>query len=202
MNEDHLLPTNEAHRERMAAVQAEMKARVAAARERRGLIIVHTGDGKGKSTAAFGMVARTVAHRRRCAVIQFVKSKPDAVEKVLSAPDVLWHAVGDGFTWNTQDRAADIARCEEGWRLARGYFQDPAISLVLLDELNIALDYQYLATAEVVAGLRAKRPDLHVVITGRGAPPELIECADLVTEMRLVKHPFAAGVKAQLGIEY
>ena len=202
MTEDHLLPTDEANCERMAAVQAEMKARVAAAKERRGLIIVHTGDGKGKSTAAFGMVARMVAHRRRCAVIQFVKSKPDAVEKLLHAPGVAWHAVGDGFTWNTQDRAADIARCQEGWRLAREHFQDPKVSLVLLDELNIALAYHYLATEEVLAGLRAKRPELHVVITGRGAPPALIELADLVTEMRLVKHPFAAGVKAQLGIEY
>jgi cob(I)alamin adenosyltransferase len=202
MNEDPAVPTDEAHRERMVALQAEMKAKMSAAKERRGLIIVHTGDGKGKSTAAFGMVARMLAHGRRCAIIQFVKSQPDAADKVLCAPEVVWHAVGDGFTWNTQDRAADIERCREGWHLACGYFQDPSISLLLLDELNIVLDYKYLAVAEVLADLRAKRPDLHVVITGRGAPAELIEAADLVTEMRSVKHPFASGVKAQLGIEF
>lgn len=202
MHEDPTVPTDEAHRERMVALQAEMKAKTAAARERRGLLIVHTGDGKGKSTAAFGMVARMVAHGRRCAIIQFVKSKPDAADRVLHAPQVRWHAVGDGFTWNTQDRAADIERCREGWNLARSYFQDPSLSLLLLDELNIALSYQYLAVAEVLADLRTRRPDLHVVITGRGAPAELIEVADLVTEMRQVKHPFASGVQAQLGIEF
>lgn len=202
MNDHQALPDDETHRERMAAVQAEMRARVAAAKERRGLVIVHTGDGKGKSTAAFGMVTRMVAHRRRCAVIQFVKSEPDAVEKVLRAPEVAWHAVGDGFTWNTQDRAADIARCREGWQLACGYFQDPDIGLVLLDELNIVLSYEYLPIQEVLEGLRKKRADLHVVITGRDALPELVAAADLVTEMRMIKHPFASGVRAQLGIEY
>ncbi len=202
MNNDRTSSDDAAHREHMAAVQAEMRARVAAAKERRGLIIVHTGDGKGKSTAAFGMVTRMVAHRRRCAVIQFVKSEPDAAEKVLRTPEVMWHAVGDGFTWNTQDRAADIARCREGWKLACGYFQDPDISLVLLDELNIVLSYQYLPVEEVLDELKKKRPDLHVVITGRNAPSELITAADLVTEMRMIKHPFASGVRAQLGIEY
>lgn len=202
MNNDHTTPTDETHRERMAAVQAEMRARTAAAKEKRGLIIVHTGDGKGKSTAAFGMVARMLGHQRGCAVIQFVKSSPDAVEKPLRSPLLAWHTVGDGFTWDTQDRAADIARCREGWALACGYLQDPSIHLLLLDELNIVLAYEYLPKNEVLAALRAKRPELHVVITGRGALPELVEIADLVTEMRLVKHPFTTGVKAQLGIEF
>lgn len=202
MNEDHTLPTDEAHRERMAKVQATMKAKTTAAKTRRGLVMVHTGDGKGKTTAALGMIARMVAHKRRCAVIQFVKSKPDAVAKVLGAPNVAWHAVGDGFTWDTQDRAADIERCREGWRLACEYFADTSISLLLLDELNIVLDYQYLPLAEVLAALNARRSGLHVVITGRRAPEELIAVADLVTEMRAIKHPFASGVKAQLGIEF
>jgi len=202
MNPDHTLPTDEAHKERMAALQAEMAAKLAAAKEKRGLVIVHTGDGKGKTTAAFGMVARMVSHGRKCAVIQFVKSKPDAIVKVLRDPDVKWHAVGDGFTWNTQDRAADIKRCREGWALACDYLQDPALSLLLLDELNIALDYKYLPVAEVLAALSEKRPELHVVITGRGAPAELIAAADLVTEMKMIKHPFNAGVRAQLGIEF
>jgi len=202
MKEDHTLPTDEAHRERMAAVQAEMRTRLAAATEKRGLVVVHTGHGKGKSTAAFGMVARTIGHGRRCAVIQFVKSSPDAAEKALRSPLLAWHTVGDGFTWDTQDRAADIARCREGWTRACAYLQDPALSLLLLDELNIVLAYAYLPKDEVLTTLRAKRPDLHVVITGRDALPELVELADLVTEMRLVKHPFQAGVKAQLGIEF
>jgi cob(I)alamin adenosyltransferase len=202
MNEDHTLPTEEAHRERMAAIQTEMKQRAALAKEKRGLVIVHTGDGKGKTTAAFGMVARMLAHKRRCAVIQFVKSKPDAVEKILHSSDLMWHAVGDGFTWDTQDRAADIARCREGWALACGYFQDPTVNFVLLDELNLVLSYEYLPKDEVFAALRAKRHDQHIVITGRGAVPELIELADLVSEMRMIKHPFKSGVKAQLGIEF
>jgi len=202
MNEDHTLPTDAEHQERMAAVQAEMRARLAAAQEKRGLLMVHTGHGKGKSTAAFGMVARMLGHRRGCAVIQFVKSSPDVAEKALRSPLLRWHAVGDGFTWDTQDRAADIARCREGWALACGYLQDPSVHLLLLDELNVVLAYDYLPKDEVLAALRAKRPDLHVVITGRDALPELVELADLVTEMRLVKHPFQAGVKAQAGVEF
>lgn len=202
MNPDHTHLTDEAHRERMNQLQAEMRARTAAAQERRGLVIVHTGDGKGKSTAAFGMVARMLAHHRRCAVIQFIKSQPDAMQRVLRAPEVAWHAVGEGFTWNTQDRAADVARAREGWELAGRYLQDPDLGLVLLDELNVILDYQYLPLDEVLAGLRQRRAGLHVVLTGRGAPPELLATADLVTEMRLVKHPFNAGVRAQPGIEF
>jgi cob(I)alamin adenosyltransferase len=165
-------------------------------------VIVHTGDGKGKSTAAFGMLARMLAHKRRCAVIQFIKSGHDAAERALRCPTLNWHSVGGGFTWDTQDRAADIARCREGWTLACGYFQNPEIDFVLLDELNIVLAYDYLPKVEVLTALRAKRADQHVVVTGRGALPELIELADLVTEMRELKHPFKTGVKAQVGIEF
>jgi len=194
--------TDDEHREAMQALQAEMDAKIGAAKEKRGLIIVHTGDGKGKSTAAFGMLTRSVAHGRRCAVIQFIKSGADAVERVLRGPKLEWHSVGGGFTWNTQDRAADVARCREGWELAKTFFANPEIDFVLLDELNVVLAYDYLPKDEVIAGLKAKAPMQHVVITGRGAPPELIEAADLVTEMREVKHPFGAGVKAQVGIEF
>ncbi len=194
--------SDEAHRAAMQALQAEMDAKVRAAQEKRGLVIVHTGDGKGKSSAAFGMLARMVAHKRRCAVIQFIKSGADAVERVLRGPYLEWHSVGGGFTWNTQDRAGDIALCREGWEKALGFFQNPEIDFVLLDELNIVLAYDYLPKEEVLAALKAKTPMQHVVITGRGALPELIELADLVTEMREVKHPFKAGVKAQAGIEF
>jgi len=194
--------TEEEHREAMQAIQAEMKAKLRATKDKHGLLAVHTGNGKGKSTAAFGMVARTLAHGRKCGVVQFIKSTPDAVEKVLRGPNLTWHAVGDGFTWDTQDKAADIAKCREGWSYAMEFFANPEISLVLLDELNVVLAMEYLPKDEVLTALRAKNPDQHIVITGRGALPELIELADLVTEMREIKHPFNAGVKAQLGIEF
>jgi cob(I)alamin adenosyltransferase len=196
-------PATEAeHRAAMQDLQAAMDAKIRAAQEQRGLVIVHTGDGKGKSTAAFGLLARMLAHHRRCAVIQFIKHGDDAAERVLRSPALSWRSVGGGFTWNTQDRAADIARCREGWALALGHFQDPEIALVLLDELNIVLAHGYLPEAEVLAGLRARPPLQHVVITGRGAPPGLLAVADLVTEMRELKHPFKTGVKAQAGIEF
>jgi len=200
-----------AHAARMKTVQKKMRAKLDAAREKRGLVIVHTGNGKGKSTAAFGMVARMLAHKRTCAVIQFIKSSDDAVSKLLASPNLHWRHVGDGFTWDTQNREADIAQCRAGWNLALDYMRNPApdislpapdISLLVLDELNIVLDLGYLPLADVLAALRAKRPDQHIVITGRNAPAALIEQADLVTEMREIKHPFNAGVKAQLGIEF
>jgi cob(I)alamin adenosyltransferase len=202
MTTSHQSSSEEEHRKAMQALQAEMDAKVRAAKEKRGLVIVHTGDGKGKSTAAFGMLARMLAHKRRCAVIQFIKSGHDAAERSLRCPTLSWHSVGGGFTWDTQDRAADIARCREGWALAVGYFQNPEVDLVVLDELNIVLAYDYLPKEEVLTALRAKQADQHVVITGRGALPELIELADLVTEMRELKHPFKTGVKAQAGIEF
>ena len=202
MSDSRRMATDDEHREAMQALQAEMDAKIGAAKEKRGLIIVHTGDGKGKSTAAFGMLARMVAHKRRCAVIQFIKSGADAVERALRGPYLEWHSVGGGFTWDTQDRAGDIAMCRDGWEKAKGFFANPEIDFVLLDELNVVLAYDYLSKEEVIAGLKAKSPMQHVVITGRGALPELIEAADLVTEMREIKHPFQAGVKAQVGIEF
>lgn len=194
--------SDDEHREQMQALQAEMHAKMRAAKEKRGLLIVHTGDGKGKTTAAFGMLARMLAHGKKCAVIQFIKSGTDPLEKLFAGPNLSWHRVGDGFTWDTQNRAADIASCREGWNLAVGFFQNPAVDFVLLDELNIVLGYDYLPKDEVLAALRAKRPEQHIVITGRGAQPELIELADLVTEMREIKHPFKAGIQAQRGIDF
>jgi cob(I)alamin adenosyltransferase len=190
------------HREAMQALQAEMHGRMRAAKEKRGLLMVHTGDGKGKTTAAFGMLVRMLAHGRRCAVIQFIKSGRDAVEKLLAGPNLHWHRVGEGFTWDTQDREKDMASCREGWALALGYLQSENLDFLVLDELNIVLGFNYLPAAEVLAALKARQPNLHVVVTGRGALPELMDAADLVTEMREVKHPFNAGVKAQLGIEF
>jgi cob(I)alamin adenosyltransferase len=193
----------------MRNLQAAMRAKLAAARGRRGLVIVHTGNGKGKSTAAFGMVARTLAHGGRCAVIQFIKGADDAVARLLlpANPGLRWWHVGAGFTWDTQDRAGDIAQCRAGWQLALDALRQPVAGgefadLVVLDEINVVLDLGYLPLAEVLDALRAKRPAQHVVCTGRNAPAALIELADLVTEMREVKHPFNAGVAAQAGVEF
>jgi cob(I)alamin adenosyltransferase len=171
----------------------------------KGLLIVHTGKGKGKSTAAFGMVMRCIGHGMKVGVIQFIKGKWDTGERgVLEKfPELCTiKALGEGFTWETQDRARDIAHARAAWEEGKKLMADPAIKLVLLDELNIALRYDYLPVEEVVETLAARRPDLHVIITGRNAKDELIAIADLVTEMELVKHPFRDGVKAQKGIEF
>ena len=173
--------------------------------EERGLLIVHTGAGKGKSTAAFGMVLRCLGHGMRVGIVQFVKGAWGTGERDVLArfPDlVTCRAMGEGFTWDTQDRARDIAAARAAWELATAMIADPSYRMVLLDELNIVLRYGYLPLDEVMAALTAKPRDLHVVVTGRNAPAELIEAADLVTEMTLVKHPFRAGVKAQRGIEF
>lgn len=186
----------------MKVLQAKMRAMIKAARAKQDLLIVHTGDGKGKSTAAFGMLVRMLGHGRHCAVIQFIKSGDNATERLLRGPLLSWHWVGDGFTWDTQNRAADVARCREGWAIACDYLRNPEVSFLLLDELNIALAYDYLPVEEVLAAVRRRVPGKHVVITGRGAPAPLIEAADLVTEMCEIKHPFKAGIKAQVGIEF
>jgi cob(I)alamin adenosyltransferase len=173
--------------------------------EERGLLMVHTGTGKGKSTAAFGMVLRCIGHGMRVGIVQFVKGAWGTGErKVLEDyPDlVTCRAMGEGFTWDTQDRARDIAAAKAAWEMSKAMIADPSYSLVLLDELNIVLRYDYLPLDEVIATLKAKPRDLHVIVTGRNAKPELIEIADLVTEMTLVKHPFRSGVKAQKGIEF
>ena len=191
----------------------EKSARRKAARDKmmaektieKGLLIVHTGKGKGKSTAAFGMVMRSIGHGFRTGVVQFVKGRWDTGERTVLEcfPELVTiKAMGEGFTWETQDRARDITAARAAWAEAQAMMADPSYRLVLLDELNIVLRYDYLPVAEVVAVLSARRPDLHVVVTGRNAPDDLIAGADLVTEMTLVKHPFRDGVKAQAGIEF
>ncbi len=196
---------NQAHREKMAKIKA-VKDRIYASKTiEKGLLIVHTGTGKGKSTAAWGLAMRCLGHGLKIGVVQFVKGRRDTGERefLQRFPDLVTIKVmGEGFTWETQDRARDIAAARGAWDEARRMLADPALHLVILDELNIVLRKDYLPLAEVIEGLQAKRPELHVVVTGRNAKKELIEAADLVTEMTLVKHPFRAGVKAQLGIEY
>lgn len=201
-NTDHNLPTEAEHQARMKAIQVEMRAKIAAAREKRDLIIVHTGNGKGKSTAAFGLLARNLGHGRHSVVVQFVKSGDSAIARALRHRCLEWHRTGQGFTWDTQNRATDVASSRKGWELACAALQNPEVKFLLLDELNIVLAYEYLPLAEVLAALQARAPGKHVVITGRGAPVELIAAADLVTEMTEVKHPFKAGVKAQVGVEF
>jgi len=194
------------HKEKMAKRKQVQDAEVASKTIReKGLLIVHTGPGKGKSTAAFGLIMRALGHEWSIGVVQFIKGAWSTGErKALERfPDLVrWHSMGEGFTWETQDRARDIAAAEAAWAKAKELMADPAIRLLVLDELNIALRYDYLPLAAVVDTLKNKRADLHIVVTGRNAKAELIEAADLVTEMTLVKHHFAAGVKAQEGIEF
>ena len=194
------------HREKMVRRKEVQDAEVASKTIReKGLLIVHTGPGKGKSTAAFGLIMRALGHDWPVGVVQFIKGAWSTGErKALERfPDLVrWHSMGEGFTWETQDRARDIAAAEAAWAKAKELMADPAIRLLVLDELNIALRYDYLSLQAVVETLKNKRADLHVVVTGRNAKAELIEAADLVTEMTLVKHHFAAGVKAQEGIEF
>jgi cob(I)alamin adenosyltransferase len=196
---------NREHNEKAARRKAAKEKILATKTEERGLVIVHTGTGKGKSTAAFGLVLRCLGHGMRVGIVQFVKGAWATGERTVLArfPDlVTMRAMGEGFTWETQDRARDIAAARAAWEAAKAMLADPAYRLILLDELNIVLRYDYLPVEEVVAALKGKPRDLHVVVTGRNAKPELIEIADLVTEMKLVKHPFRAGVKAQAGIEF
>jgi cob(I)alamin adenosyltransferase len=196
---------NAEHREKMARRKAARDRVLATKTEERGLLIVHTGAGKGKSTAAFGMVLRCIGHGMRVGVIQFIKGAWGTGERDVLAkfPDlVTCRAMGEGFTWDTQDRERDMAAARAAWELAKEMMADPSYSLVLLDELNIVLRYDYLPLDEVLSVLKAKPRDLHIVVTGRNAKPEMIELADLVTEMTLVKHPFRSGVKAQKGIEF
>ncbi len=196
----------ERHQEKMRKRKAVQDKEVASKTIEKGLLIVHTGPGKGKSTAAFGLILRALGHGWRVGVVQFIKGAWQTGERrVLEerfADLVSWHTMGEGFTWETQDRARDIAAAEAAWKKAAALMDDPAIRLLILDELNIALRYEYLPVDQIIAALMQRRPDLHVVVTGRNAPQALIEAADLVTEMALVKHPFAAGVKAQEGIEF
>jgi cob(I)alamin adenosyltransferase len=193
------------HRAKMAKRKAVQDAEVASKSIEKGLLIVHTGSGKGKSTAAFGLALRMLGRGRRVGVVQFIKgawqsAERDALETF--GDQLVWHTMGEGFTWDTQDRERDIAAAERAWNKACELMADPTLGLIILDELNIALRYEYLDLAAVVEKLSARRSDLHVVVTGRNAKPDLIAAADLVTDMTLVKHHFAAGVKAQPGIEF
>ena len=195
------------------AEHAQKKARIKAAKDKlyasktieKGLLIVHTGTGKGKSTAAWGLAMRCLGHGLKLGVVQFVKGRRETGERQLLErfPELVTIKVmGEGFTWETQDKARDIEAAEAAWVETEKMLQDPELHMVILDELNIVLRYDYLPLDRVLAAFRDKRPDLHLVVTGRNAKPELIEAADLVTEMTLVKHPFRQGVKGQLGVEW
>ena len=194
------------HRERMARRKAVQDAEVAGkAIAEKGLLIVHTGPGKGKTTAAFGLALRMLGRGRSVGVVQFIKGAWTTGERTAFeafGDRVEWHTMGEGFTWDTQDRARDVAAAERAWGQTVAMMARPGLGLLVLDELNIALRYDYLAEDVVLAGLRARPASLHVVVTGRNARPGLIEAADLVTEMGAVKHHFSAGVKAQEGIEF
>jgi cob(I)alamin adenosyltransferase len=195
------------------AEHAEKKAKIKAAKDKlyasktieKGLLIVHTGTGKGKSTAAWGLAMRCLGHGLKLGVVQFVKGRRETGERQLLErfPELVTIKVmGEGFTWETQDKKRDIEAAEAAWAETEKLLQDPELHMLILDELNIVLRYDYLSLDRVLEALKNKRPDLHVVVTGRNAKPELIEAADLVTEMTLVKHPFRAGVKGQLGVEW
>jgi cob(I)alamin adenosyltransferase len=193
------------HRAKMQRRKSVQDAEVAEKTVEKGLLIVHTGAGKGKSTAAFGLLLRMLGHGRKVGVVQFIKGAWSTGERsVLErfGELVTWHTMGEGFTWETQDRARDVAACRRAWGKTLELLARDDIALLVLDELNIALRYDYLSVDEVLAGLAARPAQMHVVITGRNARPALIEAADLVTEMVATKHHFAAGVKAQQGIEF
>ena len=197
--------TNDRHREKMQKRKAARDKIMASKTEERGLIIVHTGKGKGKSSAAWGMAARCIGHGHKIGIVQFIKGRGDTGEHMLFTkfPDqVTYKIMGEGFTWETQDRERDIEMAGAAWEESKKLMADPEIRMVILDELNIALRYDYVDLDDVLDTLAHKRADLHVVVTGRNAKDELIELADLVTEMTLVKHPFREGVKSQPGVEF
>lgn len=198
---------NEAHNQKMRKIKDARDKLMASKTEEKGLIVVHTGAGKGKSSSGFGMIMRCIAHQMPCAVVQFIKGtwrtgERDFLEQRF-AEDCIFVVSGEGFTWETQDRARDIAAARAGWETAKELIRNPEIQFVLLDEINIALRYDYLDIDEVVEFLLTEKPPMtHVVLTGRNAKEELIAAADLVTEMTLVKHPFRDGIKAQKGVEF
>ncbi len=205
MSQDQEDDRNAAHAQAMHALKAEREATMAEKSEGHGLLMVHTGDGKGKSTAGFGMVARALGWGLKVGVVQYIKGKWITGERQFFRrfPDqVRYEVMGEGFTWDVADRARDIAAARAAWAKSLEMIADPELHLVLLDELNIALRYDYLEAAEVVAGLQARPADKHVCVTGRNAPPELLAAADLVTEFTAVRHPFEAGFKAQRGIDF
>ena len=196
---------DERHLARMQRKKAVIDERIANSPNECGLLLVLTGNGKGKSSSAFGMLARALGHGMQCGVVQFIKGRNSTGEELFFRrfpEQVRYHVMGEGFTWETQDRQRDIAKAQEAWAVARELLADESIGLVVLDELNIALKYGYLELEPVLADIESRPMLQHVVVTGRGAPPGLIEAADTVTEMNLVKHAFKAGVKAQKGVEF
>jgi cob(I)alamin adenosyltransferase len=200
--------TSEQHKQRMVRLNAIKDRQLAEANIEKGLIIVHTGAGKGKSTAAFGMAIRSLGQGMKVGIVQFIKGaiptgEAAFIDKIASMGfPIEMHTLGEGFTWKTQDRDRDIATAAKGWAKATELMDDPTFDMVILDELNIATKYEYIAPSTVVEALKKKRPMLHVVITGRNASPELLEIADLASEMKVIKHPYAHGVKPQRGVEY
>lgn len=191
------------HQERMARKKAVVDEKVARAEQDKGLILVNTGNGKGKSSSGFGMVARALGHDMQVGIVQFIKGSFSTGEEAFFRrfPEVQYHVMGEGFTWETQDRNRDTEMALHAWQKAQAMLQDPSINLVLLDEINIALKYKYIPIDEVIHALANKPFMQHVILTGRGARPELIEIADTVTEMKEVKHAFKAGIRAQQGVE-
>jgi cob(I)alamin adenosyltransferase len=205
MTQEETAALNERHRQRMERKKAVIDAKIAAADKEIGIVIVNTGNGKGKSSSAFGMVTRALGHGMKVGVVQFIKgAMSTGEEKFLRRfPDeVSFHAMGEGYTWETQNRERDMEKAAEAWAQARCFLADPAIGMVVLDELNIALKYKYLDVHTVIADLLDRPVMQHVVVTGRAAPPELVAVADTVTEMNVVKHAFKAGIAAQAGTEW
>lgn len=195
---------NQRHADRMARKKAVIDGKIATAQEERGVLLVNTGTGKGKSSAAFGVLARALGHGLKAAVVQFVKSRSDTGEEAFfrKQPGVAWHVGGEGFTWETQDADRDAAAARAAWDIALGHLSDPTISLVVLDEFTYALKYGWLSLDPVLAALRARPTMQHVIITGRAAPPELRAAADTVTDMGMEKHAFQAGIQAMPGLEF
>jgi cob(I)alamin adenosyltransferase len=195
---------SERHRQRMVRKKAVFDAKVAAARQARGVLVVHTGNGKGKSSAAFGVLARALGHGQRAAVVQFVKSRRDTGEEAFfrDHPGVRWHVMGEGFTWETQDAARDAAAAQAAWAQAKHYLAEPAIDLLILDELTYAFKYGWLRLDDVLAAFAARPSMQHVIVTGRAAPAALLDAADTVSEIAALKHAFQAGVPAMPGLEY
>ena len=196
---------NERHRARMQRKKVVVDRKIEAAKRNTGVLLVNTGNGKGKSSSAFGMAIRALGHGMKVGVVQFIKGAQSTGEELFLQRfpgEVSFHAMGEGYTWETQDRERDIACAERAWARAKEFLSDPSVGFVVLDELNIALKYRYLEVNRVIEDLRSRPPMQHVVVTGRAAPPELIAAADTVTEMQPLKHAFAAGIAAQPGVEW
>lgn len=203
MSTEEPSPEELRYRERMQRRKAAVDARIAAAAAERGVLLVLTGNGKGKSSSAFGMAARALGHGMRVGVVQFIKGRYSTGEELFFRrfPEVIYHVMGEGFTWETQDRERDVRAAHAAWLVAAALLRDAQIAMVVLDELNIALRYRHVPLDDVISALRERPANQHVVITGRGAPAGLIELADTVTDMRVVKHAFHAGIRAQPGVE-